>query len=402
MMVFFSQFLGNLGFCGGYTFQPKIQMCCGGKSYPRMVGFKCCGLSIYSPNRQICCNNRPFFKNHGYHTKCCGSNSYYTFQQGCCRGKVYNKKIYCCDTSFGNIRPIGHCGTKFCGVSPFTPAKQICCTTNGGISKAHYKHYGVATACCGHNKIYNRITNKCCRNGMFVIGHHLPCKQSICGVQTFNPVYQICCGKHVIYNRHRFSKCCGVKLYNVKTQRCCRPSLTVRDINTPCRQQCGSLLYHPSTHICCSNHFVRLKRFANNTACCANIVYNSLTHKCCNNRVIVRRNLACSPCVTQYYDATRFLCCGGTVLRPKTSGKQTKCCGLMTFNIVTQRCCTQNVIVTLPTTCNSMKCGGSPFSPSTQVCCFNRVLRPRRYGSNTECCGPSVYNKVCFQSIVFY
>ena len=418
---------------------------------------KCCGSSFYSPTRQICCNMKVQRTKYGKYTKCCGHRTYHRHRQGCCRNRIYtlhkcecckprmrivprgtynahrcgltpfniatqicctngirksvhpklygyntvccgdriyNKKTKCCGPAH-TLRPNGRCKPRYCGYTRYDPFTKICCISTESKKQVHRRRYGLATSCCGHRITYNIKTHRCCHNGQRVLPRRHSCVIHKCGGRQFNPVKQICCGGKVIHHRKQSTACCGVKLYHVHTQRCCRPQLIIRHKNTPCKRLCGLQLFHPTTHICCTKT-VRGKRYGDRTACCADRVYNKATHKCCNNRAIILKSLSCSPCLTTYYDPTRFLCCGGTALRPRLAGPRTLCCGTSIYNTRTQRCCRPDFVVALPITCNQLKCGNSPFNPTKQMCCFNRILHARSFGLNTKCCGGNIYNQVRF------
>lgn len=383
------------GFCKSSPNRNRRYLCCDGTIWRKTWGQKCCGKSPYSPFRQICCNKRLHPRIYGRNTKCCGYLTYHRVIRGCCGGRVYDPSTRECCKPRGRIVVKGTCRLKRCGSTLYIHSTQICCA-NGFRKAVYYKSYGKNTACCG-TVLYNKQV-RCCDHAK-IIRPLSYCAHLLCGKQHFSPASQICCGGRVTYPRQQFSACCGVKLYNKLSQHCCRLTLRVRNKNEPCRRRCGSLYYNPTTHICCANGILRLKRFGDTAKCCANVVYNNATQKCCNNSVIVLKNLACSPCLTQYYDPTRFLCCGGTALRRRSSGQLTRCCGKISYNVINQRCCIPDFVINLPSTCNTLTCGGSPFNPRTQVCCFNRVSLPRRYGSNTECCRGNVYNKVRLYSV---
>ena len=75
--------------------------------------------------------------------------------------------------------------------------------------------------------------------------------RSVCGHQTYNPAFNMCCGGRIVHKPLN-GACCGPQAYNRHVNMCCR----------------GRLQHKPF-----------------NGACCGDQAYNSRFQKCCNGRV---------------------------------------------------------------------------------------------------------------------
>jgi hypothetical protein len=114
-------------------------------------------------------------------------------------------------------------------------------------------------------------------------------KRSYCNVNgTLVPFHQtltICChGKLNTRSNDNRLYCCGQSLYSPALSKCCDGILHAINSTNAKPRCCKSMSYDADRFICCKGHVVRKGRFRN-TACCDRKTIDFTTQICCEGRV---------------------------------------------------------------------------------------------------------------------
>ncbi|KAL7857499.1 hypothetical protein SRHO_G00163980 [Serrasalmus rhombeus] len=329
--------------CGNLFYDVKKYTCCDG-NITEGAFLSCCGRTVYNTLESSCCNNELTVGLSQTVSYCCRSKAYNPLNQICCGGNISNKTsahTACChsesrflpnasqpatsvlhllkDNRIVDSQDSVHSNTLYCGLQPYNPLEDVCCSGNlvakkSGVTQCcgaePYELSEEGVICCDGHLYRDQPAGSICTGNVPYSPHnyticqkhvHLPAGQQCCGKKTFDPHEEICCNGRSYKGSEKYMACCGSHTYNVSAGK----------------------------HICCSGHLHKLTHLQNyeEAGCCGPLLLSSKEQQCCHsaeNTLVYKIQPGHSCCGHWYYNMSLWSCCAGHLIPKPTHGSQAK------------------------------------------------------------------------------